>query len=45
MIIMLIGVFVFGSRKRRKMLKDKIAKMLRMQKRKLSRKELLPLGL
>lgn len=45
MIIMLIAIFVFDSRKRRKMPKDKIAKMLRMRKRRLSRKELLPLGL
>jgi hypothetical protein len=41
MMIMLTAIFVFGRRKRRKMLKDKITKMLRMQKMELNRKELL----
>lgn len=45
MMITLTAIFVFGRKKRRKTPKDKIAKMVMMQRRKLNRKELLPLGL
>lgn len=45
MMIMLTARFVFGRRKRRKMPEEKIVMMFMMQKRKLNRKELLPLGL